>query len=79
MYQGDKNIPWSSYVYAGLGTKTSPVFTDNMSREEITAWVSRAYREFYLRGSYLWQRLSGIRSIGDIKVNLNGLKMLAGM
>jgi len=79
LYGGENDIPWSDYVYAGLGVKTMPVFTDNMSRTEIVNWVSRAYREFYLRPSYMWRRLTEIRSLGDMKVNLNGLKMLAGM
>lgn len=72
--------PWESFVYAGLGYKTSPVFeSKHMGRGDIEMWVSRAYKGFYLRPSYVWQRLSGIRSIGDVKVLLKGLNMLRGM
>ncbi len=74
------DIPWDSFVYADIGNKTTPVFESPMlSRDDIQNWVSRAYKEFYLRPSYVWQRLSGIRSVGDIKVLAKGLSMLRGM
>jgi len=34
-------------------------------------WTSRAYKEFYLRGSYIFRRLLKIRSIHDIKRHLD--------
>lgn len=71
---------WDSFVYAGVGNKTSPVFESNeLSRGDIERWVSSAYREFYLRASYVWQRMMGVRSMGDVRVLLEGLKMLGGM
>lgn len=76
----EMNIPWESLVYAGTGSKVSPVFeSEALSRGDIERWVSRAYREFYLRPSYIWQRLSGIRSLGDAQVLAKGIGMLRGM
>lgn len=78
--KGDMNIPWESFVYAGTGNKVSPIFESKaLSRGDIEQWVSRAYKEFYLRPSYVWQRLSRIRSMGDVKVLAKGLNMLRGM
>ena len=33
-----------------------------MSGEELSRWLLRFYRRFYLRPSYLMRRLAGIRS-----------------
>ncbi|MEE8413709.1 MAG: radical SAM protein [Dehalococcoidales bacterium] len=72
-------IPWESFVYAGTGNEITPVFeSDRLSRDEIQQWVRRAYREFYLRPSYPWQRIRHTTSLGDIKVGIKGLSMLLG-
>ncbi|HEY93786.1 MAG TPA: radical SAM protein [Dehalococcoidia bacterium] len=74
---GRPDIPWEDYVYAASSEGSAPVFeSDSLSREDIILWESKAYREFYLRPSYIWQRLVSCTSVGDIKVNLNGLSML---
>ena len=74
--KGD-SIPWESFIYAGSGTETAPVFESNLlSREDIQYWTRRAYREFYLRPYYSWQRIRRIASFGDLKVSIRGLSML---
>jgi anaerobic magnesium-protoporphyrin IX monomethyl ester cyclase len=71
------DIPWECFVYAGTGKGHSPVFeSEKLSRQEIQRWAGIAYREFYLRPSYAWQRLMQIRSWGDLAVNLKGVDML---
>ncbi len=80
MDSNKENVPWDNFVYAGVGSKVSPIFeSEVLSRDDIEYWVSKAYKEFYLRPSYIWQRLSRIRSIGDVKVGIKGLTMLRGM
>ncbi|MDD5038131.1 MAG: radical SAM protein [Dehalococcoidales bacterium] len=75
----DANIPWESFVYAGSGREVTPVFDSSLlSREDIQCWARRAYREFYLRPSYWWQRIRNTTSLGDLKVGFRGLSMLAG-
>ena len=76
-----RDVPsWDSLSYMNLGHKTSPIFdSTELNREDIEHWVSRAYRDFYLRFSYIFQRLSKIRSAGDVRVLINGLDMLRGM
>jgi len=74
---GNRKIPWESFVYAGTGKSTIPTFTSNrLSRDELQKWISKAYKKFYLRPSYLWQRFQRMTSIGDLKVNINGLSLL---
>jgi len=73
-----ENIPWESFVYAGTDGLVTPVFENNqLSRSALNYWVKRAYKEFYLRPSYLWQRIRHTTSIGDLKVGIKGLSMLS--
>lgn len=72
-------IPWHGFVYSGTRDAASPMFHSNaLSPSDIRYWVGRAYKEFYLRATYVWQRLSKVRSAGDIKVLVKGILMLAG-
>jgi anaerobic magnesium-protoporphyrin IX monomethyl ester cyclase len=72
-----EDIPWEKFVYAGTDNPASPVFeSDNLTRQDLVKWVSYAYREFYLRPAYIWQRLRRCTNWGEIKMNLKGLGML---
>ncbi|MBI2979877.1 MAG: radical SAM protein [Chloroflexi bacterium] len=74
---GERNIPWQSFVYSAANSQLIPVFeSDRLTRNDLRSWTRRAYREFYLRPTYLWQRLRQIESWGDLKVNIKGLFML---
>jgi len=73
------DIPWENFVYEGTGSKITPVFeTNGLSRTDLRYWTRRAYKEFYLRPAYLWQRIRQLTSIGDLKVDIKGLSMLLG-
>ena len=73
------DIPWENFVYEGVGSKMTPVFeTNGLSRADLQYWTKRAYKEFYLRPAYLWQRIRRLTSIGDLKVDIKGLSMLLG-
>ena len=73
------DIPWDSFMYAGTGEGPSPVFeSDDLNREDILRWAKRAYKAFYFRPSYSWQRLRQTTSLGDLKVGIKGLAMLLG-
>ncbi len=75
----DDNIPWGNFTYAGSAADITPVFESSLlSRDEIKYWTKRAYKEFYLRPSYPWQRVRRTTSIGDLKVGIKGLSMLLG-
>ncbi len=79
IYRRDKkeSIDWEKFVYAGTDNPATPVFeSDKLSREDLQSWISRAYREFYLRPAYVWQRLRRCTSWGEIKMNFKGLGML---
>ena len=73
------NIPWENFVYAGSSRGITPVFESSLlNRDDIQYWARRAYREFYLRPSYAWQRIRHTTSIGDLKVGIKGLFMFLG-
>ncbi len=70
-------IPWENFVYAGTDNPTTPVFeSDRLSRDDLKYWTRRAYRKFYLRPAYLWQRLRRLTNLGALKMNLKGFGML---
>ncbi len=70
-------IPWENFVYAGTDNPATPVFeSDEITRDDLKYWVRQAYRDFYLRPDYIWQRLRHCTSFGEIKLNVKGLRML---
>lgn len=75
--QQAKTVPWENFVYGDIGNKENPLFeSDQLSRADLQHWARKAYREFYLRPAYIWQRIASIKSPGDVLVNLKGLVML---
>ena len=72
---GGEHIPWDNFIYAGAGQQVAPI-KSQLSSADLQYWARRAYREFYLRPAYLWQRLRRITSIGELKVSLKGFIML---
>lgn len=75
--QQRKTVSWEHFVYGDIGSKENPLFeSDQLSRIDLQRWARKAYREFYLRPAYIWQRLARINSPGDLMVNLKGLAML---
>ena len=77
MQDRQENIPWESFVYSGADSQLAPVFeSEKVSRSDLKRWTRRAYREFYLRPSYLWQRLRQTTSMGELRMNLKGFLML---
>jgi hypothetical protein len=50
--------------------------SDKLTRDDLKIWTGKAYRQFYLRPGYIWQRLKRSTSWAEIKTNFNGFKML---
>ena len=50
----------------------------NLSEEKVKEYYKSAYRRFYLRPSYIFRRLSKIRSFTDIKENIEAFKGVFG-
>ena len=79
IYMKDRgeDVPWDSFVYAGTDNPATPVFeSGGLDRQALEYWLRRAYRDFYLRPAYIWQRLMRTRSLADIKMDFKGLGML---
>jgi len=75
-----KSPNWDDFVYANLESGNRPVFeTESLSKNDLMHLNSQAYKEFYLRFSYLTQRLRGIHSINDLKNNIKGVNMFINM
>jgi len=75
----DGQVPekWDEYVYADLKSIDTPGFgTKTLSREELRAWNKKAYTSFYLRWRYVWKRVRKMTSLGDLKTNVSGLRMV---
>jgi radical SAM superfamily enzyme YgiQ (UPF0313 family) len=72
---GGADVPWESFVYEGK--QEPPVFeSDELKRRDLKRLKSKAYKQFYLRLSYILQRVRAIRNFGDILVNIKGVIML---
>ena len=77
LQDGGSNIPWESFVYSGADSQIAPVFENSrLNRNDLKYWTRRAYREFYLRPSYLWQRIRQVNSWGELRVSIAGFLML---
>ena len=79
LYMQDRheNIPWESFVYSGADSQMAPLFeSERLSRSDLKYWTRQAYRDFYLRPAYLWQRLKRMTNLGVLKMNLKGFGML---
>ena len=74
-----ESIPWESFVYADFNKSITPIFESNqLNKDDIQKWIKRAYKEFYLRPSYIWQRIRHTTSMGDLRVGIRGLSMFLG-
>jgi radical SAM superfamily enzyme YgiQ (UPF0313 family) len=75
--KGIKIEDWDKASYVTSKGKSKPIIlTDNLNEEEIKKWYSKAYKEFYFRPKYWLKTILRIRSIGDMKIILNGIRML---
>jgi anaerobic magnesium-protoporphyrin IX monomethyl ester cyclase len=78
--QGINNENWDNFIYANLRSAGAPVFeTASLSKSDLQKWSTTAYKEFYLRLSYIWDRLRKIGSPGNLKTNIRGLGMFWDM
>lgn len=74
MFPGD--VPdWDKFLYEN--EPAAPVFEMNgLDRAKLTELAAKANREFYFRPYYWWSRANKIRTKDDLRVCLNGAKML---
>lgn len=72
-----KGADMNSYIYHGADPL---IRTKYLTPEQLEYWNGRGYLEFYLRPSYIFKRLKGIRNLTELKRNLvsgKGLLKLA--
>jgi len=69
-----KDTKWEAFAPL---TNTPPISVQkNVSKERLVYWQKRAFREFYLRPKYIWGKIKRIKNLGDVKVILEGLRIL---
>jgi len=74
--QGIGGQNWDNFIYASLSSASAPVFeTESLSKDDLRRWNATAYKAFYLRPSYIWERLKQTRSLENLKTNFRGLGM----
>ncbi|MEW6008495.1 MAG: radical SAM protein [Candidatus Omnitrophota bacterium] len=75
----------SGYFRQGLDWKDFTLVSDNarppldlpgLSSERIAYWQKKAYKEYYFRMDYIFQKLFGIRSIIDVNNLFYGVRLL---
>jgi len=70
---------WDKFVYSGVGVGgiQAPVLTTNaLSAKDLEYWAKRAYKEYYFRPSYIFNKLLKIRNLKDLKMYFDGFMML---
>lgn len=70
----ENNASWDDYD----NERDNYVVLDGINKMELRKQKGKAYRDFYLRPAYLWQRIKRMRSIEDIIINIKGFLMLFG-
>ncbi len=68
---------WRDYTLLKKGRDEFPhIVTEHWDDEKLKRMLSKAYTSFYMRPSYVWRRLSSIRSFNDVKDLYGGLKII---
>lgn len=74
---------WGEFVDRSHKSQTiwEPVFLPEgyKDTDELRKMLKKAYRGFYFRPAYVWNRLKKVRSYQDVKRNVMGLRMVLGM
>ena len=68
---------WKEFALCPSLDFEPPLGTNLFSRDELNAFLTRGYRRFYLRPSYILRRIAGLRSLSELqKKTAAGLKVL---
>jgi anaerobic magnesium-protoporphyrin IX monomethyl ester cyclase len=71
---------WDNFIYASLKGQKPQMYKNNKtSKIDLQKTVKMSYICFYLNPFYILTRVLRIRSMGDLIVNLKGLKMFLNM
>jgi anaerobic magnesium-protoporphyrin IX monomethyl ester cyclase len=70
----DREVNWEDFKT--VGKSLGPLNLPGLSAERMQYWQARALREFYLRPSMIYKRLSSVRSFEEVKSLARGVKLL---
>ena len=68
-----KEVDWREF--APVSDLESPMSIPNFTPEELQRWKRKAYKAYYLRPTYIFRKLAGLRTAADIKNLFRGLKI----
>lgn len=72
-----KTDVWKEYAKNPTKEFQSPLWTKELSREELLNWLNFAYKDFYSRPSYILKKMMKIRSVAEFKRKMKaGLRVL---
>jgi radical SAM superfamily enzyme YgiQ (UPF0313 family) len=75
--KGIKIEDWDKASYVTSKSKAEPIpLTNELTANDLKKWYSKAYKEFYFRPKYWLKTILRIRSTDDLKIILNGIRML---
>ncbi|MFZ5559775.1 MAG: B12-binding domain-containing radical SAM protein [Patescibacteria group bacterium] len=67
------DFEWKDFTL--VSNNLPPLNLPGLPAEKILYWQKRAYREYYIRPQYIWSKITGIRSLVDLKNLYNGAKL----
>ncbi len=68
---------WKDYTLLKTGQDDFPhIVTEHWDEAALKKMLQGAYRGFYLRPSFVWRRISSIRSWNDVKDLVGGMKVM---
>jgi anaerobic magnesium-protoporphyrin IX monomethyl ester cyclase len=69
----EKDTDWRKF--APVSNLESPMVIPNFTPEELQKWKRKAFNAYYLRPSYIFRKLKGLRTLADVKDIMRGLKI----
>ena len=70
----DSRVDWDNYSI--FSSQASPYAPEGLTRETITQYQVKAYREFYMRLSFILRQVLGIRSLSDVRRYITGFAVV---
>jgi len=68
-----KDIEWKDFTL--VSNNLSPLNLPGLPAERILEWQKKAYRQYYLRPKYVLSKITGLKTVVDLKNLYNGAKL----
>ena len=68
-----KDFTWKDFTL--VSNNLPPLNLPGLPAEKILYWQKKAYRDYYLNPMYIWSKVTGIKSMVDLKNLYDGAKL----